>query len=251
MEPVLAKAARKLGIDQVAIRRINAPGRQGAVRPCRTRRQARATSPARSSRKRWIAAPSSSAGRSEERAAASAAAPRCAASASRQLLRRRLDRLRRACSSSSPTARCTSSPGIGNSGTESVQRRPPRGRRDARHAVGESRSHLGQHRQEPAVDLRSGGSQTTHAMTRAAHAAATDAGRSCRRSRPRTSAAARRITRSPTSASSEGRRRRHDAGAGRANAPSNSAASTTATRLPDRHQHVHRRRRARRSPARD
>ena len=28
MEPVLAKAARKLGLDQVAIRKINAPGRQ-------------------------------------------------------------------------------------------------------------------------------------------------------------------------------------------------------------------------------
>ncbi len=35
MEPVLAKAARKLGVDQVAIRRMNCAGRQSSVRPSR------------------------------------------------------------------------------------------------------------------------------------------------------------------------------------------------------------------------
>ena len=41
----------------------------------------------------------------------------------------------------------------------------------------------------------SGGSQTTHAMTRAAHAMASDANPSCRRSRPKISAASRKTTR--------------------------------------------------------
>ena len=44
MEPMLAKAARKLGIDQVAIRRINAPAGKAPFGPADARRQARATS---------------------------------------------------------------------------------------------------------------------------------------------------------------------------------------------------------------
>ena len=50
MEPIVAKAARKLGVDQVAIRRINAPegkaqfgqpfGRQAAVRDERFMKEA-------------------------------------------------------------------------------------------------------------------------------------------------------------------------------------------------------------------
>ncbi len=48
IEPVLAKAARKLGIDQVAIRRLNAPEGQGAGRSAERARPARRTARARS-----------------------------------------------------------------------------------------------------------------------------------------------------------------------------------------------------------
>ena len=47
MEPVLTKAAKQLGLDQVAIRRINSPeGKASTARRCRT--ASGATSPARS-----------------------------------------------------------------------------------------------------------------------------------------------------------------------------------------------------------
>ena len=39
-EPILSKAAKKLGLDQVAVRRINAPGRPRAVRARAAQRQA-------------------------------------------------------------------------------------------------------------------------------------------------------------------------------------------------------------------
>ena len=41
IEPILAKAARKLGIDQVAIRRINAPEGKAQFGPVRAEREAR------------------------------------------------------------------------------------------------------------------------------------------------------------------------------------------------------------------
>ena len=44
MEPVLAKAARKLGIDQVAIRRINAPEGKAQFGPAVEGKRAHATS---------------------------------------------------------------------------------------------------------------------------------------------------------------------------------------------------------------
>ena len=71
MEPMLAKAARKLGIDQVAIRRsTRRRARRSSARP--TRAASAPTSPARSSRKRSTRASSCSTGTSGRRAAASA-----------------------------------------------------------------------------------------------------------------------------------------------------------------------------------
>ena len=52
MEPIVTKAAKQLGLDQVAIRRINAPEGQGRLRPARPERCASARRPARSSTKR-------------------------------------------------------------------------------------------------------------------------------------------------------------------------------------------------------
>ena len=54
-------------------------------------------------------------------------------------------------------------------------RRAPRRGRNARRAVGAVRRHLGQHLKNLPWTCVSAGSQTTHAMTRAAHAAAKDA----------------------------------------------------------------------------
>ena len=48
MEPIMAKAARKLGIDQVAIHRINAPEGKAPFGALERARQPGATSPARS-----------------------------------------------------------------------------------------------------------------------------------------------------------------------------------------------------------
>ena len=67
MEPVLAKAARKLGIDQVAIRRINAPEGKAPVGPAERARPARLLRRARSSRRRSTRAPRCSSGTSARR----------------------------------------------------------------------------------------------------------------------------------------------------------------------------------------
>ena len=80
MEPILAKASRKLGVDQVAIHRINAPEGKAPIGPPRTERQASLRHQRLRSRRRWTAASSSSNGRSA-RPCRSAAAPRRAASA--------------------------------------------------------------------------------------------------------------------------------------------------------------------------
>ena len=78
-EPLVARAAKELGIDQVEIRKINAPvnGSQfGLNPPAQANRAARQRSRARMSRRRSIAAPSCSTGKSERSAVASAAARR-------------------------------------------------------------------------------------------------------------------------------------------------------------------------------
>ena len=48
MEPIVTKAAKQLGIDQVAIRRINSPEGKALYGPPAPERPAAATSPARS-----------------------------------------------------------------------------------------------------------------------------------------------------------------------------------------------------------
>ena len=82
------------------------------------------------------------------------------------------------------------------------ERFPSRDRRDAGRPLGKVRDHLGKHGKNLPWTCPSGGSQTIHAMTRSAYAVAMDARKSCRRSRPRISAAAPIITRSRTNASS-------------------------------------------------
>ena len=82
MEPILAKAARKLSLDQVEIRKVNAPEGKAPFGPPRGTASAD-TRPAHFSRKHSIAALNSSNGRSGSRVP-SGAAPRCAEWAYRQ-----------------------------------------------------------------------------------------------------------------------------------------------------------------------
>ena len=153
IEPVITKAAKQLGIDQVEIRRINAPagkalyGPVGAERPAphidQRVRQGGAR-PRRASSSDW-----------DERKARCRPAPRL--QGARRRRRRRaarvgLDRLRRP--DDDPARRQALRP---------VGRRQPRhafgdrsrarGRRRARDALGQGRRRLGRHEQGPAVDV--------------------------------------------------------------------------------------------------
>ena len=72
MEPMLSKAARKLGIDQVAIRRINAPEGKAPVAGLRGRTGSVRMPRAPSSRKPWTAGPRFSTGKGAKPVADSA-----------------------------------------------------------------------------------------------------------------------------------------------------------------------------------
>ena len=227
-----------------------------------TRRQARrkfgaadaraassATSRARSSRKRSTRAPSSSTGRRRRRAAASASASKVRGVRRRASARTRPVRsASTACSSSSPTARCSSSPASATSARTSVIDV----HRVAAEMLGvpweQCEVVWGDTSQEPAVDAASsGGSQTTHAMTRAAHAVGTDAKKKLQEIAAKTlggspasyQVADGRVSGGGRSMTLRRRRRRR----------SSLAASTTATSCP-RTSTPSRRRRRRRWPAR-
>ena len=174
MEPILAKAARKLALDQVAIRRINCPEGKAPFGPP-SERQAADTRPAHFSRKRSTAARSSSNGRSGWRAP----------EAERHQGARRRRVARAAYFGGSigydglfvikPDGRIAIQSGIGNLGTESMS--------DVHRVVAEVLGvpwekcdvTWGNTSKNLPWTCVSGGSQTTHAMTRAAHAVAMDA----------------------------------------------------------------------------
>jgi CO/xanthine dehydrogenase Mo-binding subunit len=85
MEPLLAKAAHRLGLDPVALHRAQRTRRQGADGAARTKMANAATSPVRSSARPSTAASSCSSGMNAKRAAASALVPKRVASASRSV----------------------------------------------------------------------------------------------------------------------------------------------------------------------
>ena len=202
MEPVIAKAARKLGHRSGGDPAHQRAGRQSAVRTADSGgKRAYATSAfikealdRGAELFRW-----------EERKAQSPQAERLESARRRrgdEHVRRRLHRLRRTVRHQArrpdlhPVGHRQSGHGVG-------ERCPPRGRRDAGRAVGEVRNHLGQHGEESAVDLLFR-RQPDHPRDDARGARGGDgcASRSCRRSRRRISAASPRITRSRTSACS-------------------------------------------------
>ena len=155
MEPMLAKAARKLGVDQVAIRRINAPEGKAKFGPANARGQ-RAYATSAFVKEALDQAPrlfhwderKAQGGKrqgTKVRGVGVAMSTFVAGSTG-------FDGL----FVIKPDGRMYIQSGIGNLGTESMSDMPTRGGRNDRHAVGEGRAHLGRHGQEPAVDLRLG-----------------------------------------------------------------------------------------------
>ena len=186
MEPMLAKAARKLGIDEVAIHRINAPeGKAPFGAPNARGAQNYATSAfvkealdKGAELFNWEERKARSGQRdgSKVRGVGVAVSAYSAGSIG-------FDGL----FVIKPDGRMTIQSGIGNLGTESVFDVHRVAAEIARHAVGEGATSTGATRRSTCRSTCSqGGSQTTHAMTRAAHAAAWTRRRSCRRLRRKT-----------------------------------------------------------------
>ena len=217
MEPVVAKAARKLGLDQVAIRKHQRAGRQGAVRPGRIRAASAVTRRARSSSRRSITAPRCSTG----------------TRARRQSGKRNGSKVRGVGVAMStfvagstgfdglfvikPDGKMYIQSGVGNLGTESYS--------DTNRVAAEMMGMpwekcdvtWGDTSKNLPWSCVSGGSQTTHAMTRAAHAAASDAIKKAQEIAAKIARReARRLRGRRRTRVEQGRRRRHDAGAGRA-----------------------------------
>ena len=153
----MAQAAKKLGIDHVELLKINAPGRQGALRSAlpQTKKQAYVTQRQRAA-KRSTRARRSSAGRPRRRQPARSAAPRCAASASPSGPTPPARSGSTAWRSSGPMAGCRCSPASATSA--------PSRSFDCQRVYAEVLDtpweqfevRLGQHRQGPAVVVRLG-----------------------------------------------------------------------------------------------
>ncbi len=172
MEPILAKAARKLGLDQVAIRRINCPEGKAPVGPVRNGNRGHATScflkvalDRGAEQFRWkerISQPKRSGTKARGVGVSLSAFVGGSVGFDGLFVIR-------------PDGRIAIQSGIGNLGTESVS--------DVHRVVAEvlgvpwEKCDLtwGNTAKNLPWTCVSGGSQTTHAMTRAAHAAAMDA----------------------------------------------------------------------------
>ena len=174
MEPIIAKAARKLGIDQVAIHRINAPEGKAPIGP-----------PVPNGKRLYVT--SAFIKEALDKGAEQFKWDERKAQPKRSGTKVRGIGVAISCFVGGsigfdglfvikPDGRLYIQSGIGNLGTESVQRLPPRHRRNPRRAVGESAKSPGATRPKNLPwTCPSGGSQTTHAMTRAAYVAAMDA----------------------------------------------------------------------------
>ena len=175
IEPILSKAARKLGIDQVAIHRVNAPEGKATFGPANPRGQrAYATSAfVKETLDRGMRSVPVGGAESAGRQAAGIEGARLRRR--HQRVCRRLDRLRRPVRDQARWAP-VDSVGHRQSGNRVDERLPPRRRPRCSASRGRKSTSPGV---TPAKNLPwscvSGGSQTLHAHTRAAHAAATDA----------------------------------------------------------------------------
>ena len=146
MEPIIAKAARKLGIDQVAIRRINAPAGKAPFGPpdAQGKRQLRDQRVRQGSARQGRGAVQ--VGRAEGARAASGTASKVRGiGVAISALLGRLDRLRRPVRHQAGRPCRTSSPASATSAPSRSSTCHRVGGRDARRAVGEVRRRLGQH----------------------------------------------------------------------------------------------------------
>ena len=155
MEPILAKAARQLGIDQVAIRRINAPeGKADVWRPqrARTAEPCDERVPEGRPRQRGRAL---QLGRAEGAKRAARGIQGARRRRRSEHVFRRLDRVRRAHGHQAGRPACHP---VGHRQPRHRVgvRLPSRGGRHPRRAVGKGRYHLGQHGEEPAEHLQPG-----------------------------------------------------------------------------------------------
>ena len=151
MEPVLAKAARKLGIDQVAIRRLNAPEGKAKFGPLVAGKQAYATSAfikealdRGAEQFKWDERKARTGKRNGSKVRGVGVSMSCYVGGSIGF-----DGL----FVIKPDGRIYIQSGIGNLGTESVIDVHRVVAEIVGRAVGEMRYHLGQHVEEPAVDL--------------------------------------------------------------------------------------------------
>ena len=203
MEPVIAKAARKLGIDQVAIRRINAPegkalfgppGGPKAVRQYVTSAFVKETLDKGAELFRWDERKAQSGQRNGSKVRGVGVALSTYSGG--------IGRVRRP---HRAQARRTTLHSVGDrqSRHRIGQRLPPRVGRAPRRAMGEGGGHLGRHGEKPAVDLqqRRQPDDSRH-DPRGARGGDGRRRRSCRRSRRKTSAGGPKTTRWRTSASS-------------------------------------------------
>ena len=198
MEPVMAKAARKLGIDQVQIRRVNAPVGKAKVGPANARGQrGYATSAfvqeALDKGKtlfNWDdrKARSGKVNGTKVRGVGVAVSTFAAGSTGYDGL-----------FVIKPDGHMYIKTGVGNLGTESCQRHEARRGRDDGHAVGESRLTWGNTASNLPWSCVSGGSQTTHAQRARRTQPRRTRSRSARRLPPSRSAASPRTTCSTTS----------------------------------------------------
>ena len=169
MEPVITKAANKLGIDQVEIRRINAPeGRAPFGAPGGNGQRNRVTdSYVKEALTKgaelfgWEEKKARSGRRVGTKVRGSGVAVSAYTAGSIGFDGLLVFR---------PDGRIQVQSGIGNLGHAFDVRRASRRGRDPRHAVGSVRSRSGRHREAPAVELHFGRQPDGHAMTRAAHA---------------------------------------------------------------------------------
>ena len=155
MEPILAKAARKLGVDQVALRRVNCPEGKAQFGP-----------PNREGKRGYVDQLLPEAGAGPGRRAVQVEGAR---GAQPKRIGTKVRGVGVALSTYhggsigfdgllviTPRGRVQIQSGIGNLGTEVGDRRASRRRRDSRRALGGCRHRLGRHLQAPSLHLRLG-----------------------------------------------------------------------------------------------
>ena len=215
MEPIIAKAARKLGLDQVAIRRINCPEGKAPFGPAEQGKRPHATSAflkealdRGAEQFKWNERVSRTPKRIGTKVRGVGVSLSCFVGGTIGFDGLLIIK---------PDGRVCFQSGIGNLGTESVIDVHRAGCRGSGRAVGEVRRYWGDSSKNLPLTCVSGGSQTTHAMTRAAHATAMEAKKKLQEiAAKKLGGKPEALRRRQRARIPQGWRRQHDSGAGRA-----------------------------------